>query len=98
MKLSSKRIPTHESTRWPQHHSDLNIGASSLTDPRVIARSLRRSPERHRRRKSSQFRSVMSTLNFFIDRLGRKLPKAQRGRLETAKAKLRLLYYRKFGD
>lgn len=90
--LLSKRIPTHESNRRSQHHLNLDTGVSSLTDPRVIARSLRRAPERRRRRKSKQFRSVMSVLNFYRDRA-----RTQLGRLETAKAKLRRLYYRKFG-
>ena len=99
MKLLLKwtNIPTHKSTHRSQHHLTLDTGVSSLTDPRVIARSLRRAPERRRRRKSNQFRSAMSMLNFYLDRIGRKLAKAQDGRLETAKTKLRRLYYRKFG-
>jgi hypothetical protein len=37
----------------------------------------------------------MSMLNFYINRAGRKLPKARRARLEAAKNELRGLYGRK---
>lgn len=37
-------------------------------EPAAIARSLKRSAERSRRRKSSPFRSAMSMLTFYADR------------------------------
>ena len=104
MKLLSKQkgIPAKKiRTRRPHHVTkannslDLDSGAFSLNDPRVIARSLRRSSERSRRRKSDPFRSAMSMLNFYIDRAGHKLAKAQRGGLHAAMAKLRFLCHRK---
>ena len=66
-------------------------------DPRAIARSLKRSAERSRRRKAEPFRSAMSMLNFYINRAGRNLPKSRRSRLERAKDELRRLYQRKIG-
>ncbi|MFZ2855413.1 MAG: DUF3175 domain-containing protein [Rhodocyclaceae bacterium] len=84
--------------RWSQkvtqtsHALDLDKGVFSLADPREIARSLKRSAERSRQRKSEPFRSAMSMLNFYINRAGKKLPEPQRRRLEAAKDELRALY------
>ncbi|MGE5219559.1 MAG: DUF3175 domain-containing protein [Chloroflexota bacterium] len=74
---------------------ELQKGAFSLNDPVRIARSLKRSADRSRRRKSDPFRSAMSMLVFYLNRAGRKLSNTQRGRLEAAKDKLRVLYRRK---
>jgi hypothetical protein len=73
---------------------DLEPGVFALDDPRDIARSLKRSAERSRRRKAPPFRSAMSMLTFYINRAGRKLPAAQRVRLEAAKDELRVLFGR----
>jgi hypothetical protein len=69
---------------------DLEPGVFALNDPRDIARSLKRSAERSRRRKAPPFRSAMSMLTFYINRAGRHLPAAQRARLEAAKDELRV--------
>ena len=87
--------------RWSQRVSetsnamDLQKGVFALDSPRRVALSLKRSAERSRRRKTDPFRSAMSMLNFYINRAGRKLPKARRARLEAAKNELRRLYGRK---
>jgi hypothetical protein len=73
---------------------DLEHGVFSRKDPRSIARSLKRSAERSQRRKADPFRSAMSMLTFYINRAGKKLPKLQRKRLESAKDELRKLYGR----
>jgi hypothetical protein len=73
---------------------DLEKGVFSGSNPRNIARSLKRSADRSRRRKTDPFRSAMSMLNFYINRAGRKLSKIQRTRLEAAKDELRVLYDR----
>ena len=70
----------------------LEPGVFTLHDPGAIARSLRRSAERSRRRKSTPFRSAMSMLTFYINRAGRTLARADRARLEAAKDELRALY------
>lgn len=86
--------------RWSQQVTqtsnalDLEPGVFALSDPRRIARSLKRSAEASRRRKSDPFRSAMSMLNFYINRAGRKLPAVQRARLEAAKDELRALFGR----
>ncbi len=73
---------------------DLEAGVFARKDPRAIARSLKRSAERSRRRKADPFRSAMSMLTFYVNRAGRQLPAAQRARLEAAKDELRELFGR----
>ncbi|KEF42423.1 MAG: hypothetical protein ER33_06080 [Cyanobium sp. CACIAM 14] len=86
--------------RWSQRVSetsnalDLEPGVFTWEDPLAIARSLQRSAERSRRRKSDPFRSALSMLSFYINRAGRQLPAVQRARLEAAKEELRQLYGR----
>jgi hypothetical protein len=86
--------------RWSQRVTrtsnalDLESRVFSKDDPRSIARSLKRSADRSRRRKSSPFRSAMSMLTFYINRAGGKLSRARRTKLEKAKAELRRLYGR----
>src|SRR5438105_89181 len=60
--------------------------------PKAIARSLKRSAERSRRRKSNAYRSAMSMLTFYINRAGRNLPAAKKRKLNKAKDELRSLY------
>ncbi|MGH8206182.1 MAG: DUF3175 domain-containing protein [Steroidobacteraceae bacterium] len=76
------------------HAMDLDPGVFKRTDPRSIARSLKRSAEKSHNLKSAPFRSAMSMLNFYINRAGRGLNAAQRQRLQAAKSELRALYGR----
>lgn len=73
---------------------DLEEGVFTWSDPRRIARSLRRSAEASTRRKAEPFRSAMSMLVFYINRAGSGLDVAQRRVLEQAKDELRRLYGR----
>jgi hypothetical protein len=73
---------------------DLEAGIFTLRDPRMIARSLKRSADRSARRKSAPLRSAMSMLTFYINRAGKGLSVEQRARLEAAKDELRRLYKR----
>jgi Protein of unknown function (DUF3175) len=73
---------------------DLERGVFTLDDPAAVARSLRRSAERSRRRKSDPYRSAMSMLVFYLNRAGRTLPKRRKAVLERAKQELRELYGR----
>lgn len=74
---------------------DLDAGIFGQDDPAAIARSLKASSERSRRRKGTPYQSAMSMLNFYINRAGRKLPKSRRATLERAKGKLREAFGRK---
>ena len=86
--------------KWSQdvtEHSnalDLEKGVFTRDDPASIARSLKRSAEHSRRRKSSPYRSAMSMLTFYINRAGDQLPARRRRKLEAAKDELRQLFDR----
>jgi len=73
---------------------DLDRGVFTRKDPRSIARSLKRSADRSRRRKADPYRSAMSMLTFYINRAGKSLSATQKRRLEAAKDELRRLYKR----
>jgi hypothetical protein len=62
---------------------------------RAIARSLKRSAESSRARKSPPYRSAMSMLVFYINRAGKNLSASRRRVLERAKDELRELYHRR---
>jgi hypothetical protein len=68
---------------------DLDKGVFSHRDPKSIARSLKRSAERSRRRKADPYRSALSMLTFYINRAGKKLPASRKRVLEKAKTELR---------
>ena len=72
----------------------LEEGVFTRRSSRAIALSLKRSAERSRRRKSSPFRSAMSMLNFYINRMGTQLSGSRRRVLERAKSDLRELFGR----
>ena len=88
------------SRRWSQRvteHSnalDLDKGVFSKSDPKSIARSLKRSAERSRRRKSDPYRSAMSMITFYVNRAGKQLSPTKRKRLDAAKRELRRLYHK----
>ncbi|MBD3640511.1 MAG: DUF3175 domain-containing protein [Marinobacter sp.] len=73
---------------------DLERGVFTLEDPKEIARSLKKSAEESKRRKSDPYRSAMSMLTFYINRAGKQLTAEQRDRLEAAKDELRDLFDR----
>ena len=73
---------------------DLEQGVFTLSTPRKIALSLKRSAETSLRRKTDPFRSAMSMLNFYINRAGKNLPASRKKVLEKAKSELRRLYKR----
>jgi hypothetical protein len=90
-----KRTAKAPPKRWSQrvtHESDaldLKQGVFTLTDPKKIAASLKRSAEHSARRKAGAYRSALSMLTFYINRAGKTLPKTQRERLQRAKTELK---------
>jgi hypothetical protein len=86
--------------RWSAQvtkHSDaltLDKGVFTHRDPKAIARSLKRSAERSRRRKSDPYRSALSMLTFYINRAGRNLPASRKRTLQRAKGELRKAFGR----
>lgn len=87
-----------QSERWSQEVTessdalDLEEGVFTWDDPKRIARSLQRSAEASRQRKSSPYQSAMSMLTFYINRGGKQLSRRRREILEQAKDELRALY------
>jgi hypothetical protein len=73
---------------------DLESGVFKKSDPAAIARSLKRSAERSKRRKSEPYRSAMSMLTFYVNRAGEQLGARRRRVLERAKDELRKLFGR----
>jgi hypothetical protein len=73
---------------------DLESGVFKSKDPKKIARSLKRSAERSKRRKGTPFQSAMSMLNFYINRAGKQLTAREKQPLEKAKPELRKLFGR----
>jgi hypothetical protein len=68
---------------------DLEGGVFKLKDPKRIAKSLKHSAEKSRRRKTEPYRSALSMLVFYINRAGKNLPVGRRRTLEQAKVELR---------
>jgi len=96
-KASTSRRHTKRAApkRWSQRVTkesdalDLKRGVFTLTSPKRIAASLKRSAGHSARRKTGAYRSALSMLTFYINRAGKTLPKTQRERLEKAKVELK---------
>ena len=90
-KTTARKAPKRWSQRVTKESDalDLKRGLFTLTDPKKIAASLKRSAERSSRRKTGAYRSALSMLTFYINRAGKTLPKTQRDRLQRAKAELK---------
>lgn len=97
-KKSTRKKTTGKQKKWSQkiteesHALELEEGVFTLKDPAEIAKSLKRSANQSKQRKSDPFRSAMSMLTFYINRAGKQLPDMQRAKLETAKDELRVLF------
>jgi hypothetical protein len=69
----------------------LERGVFTKLSAHSIALSVLRSARNSKRRKATPFRSAMSMLNFYINRMGSKLAPGRRKVLEKAKSELREL-------
>jgi Protein of unknown function (DUF3175) len=93
--LNRSPMPRRNVRRWSARVTktsdalDLTQGVFALNDPKRIARSLKRSAERSRRKKAEAYRSALSMLSFYINRAGKNLPASRRKKLEQAKIELR---------
>jgi hypothetical protein len=102
MATTTKRAPARRrywSAAVAERSDALDIEHRAFTwrDPKRIARSLKQSAERSRRRKAGPYQSAMSMLNFYINRAGRNLPAERKRVLERAKDELRRLFGREPG-
>ena len=71
---------------------DLKDGVFKSNSPRKIAKSVKRSATRSKRRKAGPYQSAMSMLNFYINRSGKNLSASKKRTLERAKDVLRELF------
>ena len=96
----SKRKPSAAGKRWSasvtrdSNALDLEEGVFRHDSAKAVARSLKRSADASRRRKSDPFRSAMSMLTFYINRAGKNLSSSRIRILQQAKDELRALYHR----
>lgn len=95
-KITKRTTPKRWSRRVTKESDalDLKRGVFTLTSPKRIAASLKRSAEHSERRKTGAYRSALSMLTFYINRAGKTLPKTQRERLEKAKVELKRAFGR----
>ena len=97
-RAASSASPSKKTGKWSAEVMkrsdalDLEEGVFTQRSAVEIARSLKRSADRSRRRKGTPFQSAMSMLNFHINRAGKQLSAAQQSRLERAKDELRKLF------
>ena len=92
--------PRRKASRWSRRVTresnalDLEKEVFKKANPKEIARSLKRSAEHSKRRKTDAFRSAMSMLVFYMNRAGKNLSASRRKTLDRAKDELRALYGR----
>ncbi|MGE0549919.1 MAG: DUF3175 domain-containing protein [Kofleriaceae bacterium] len=91
----ARRAPRRWSRAVTAHSNALDLEPSVFTkSARAMARSLKRSADRSRRRKTEPFRSAMSMLTFYENRAGKALSAQRRRVIASAKQELRRLYHR----
>jgi len=95
-KASARKSPRRWSARVTETSDAMTLdeGVFKKSDPKAIARSVKRSAERSHRRKSSPFRSAMSMLTFYVNRGGKNLSARRKHVLMQAKDELRALYHK----
>ena len=103
-KTAAKKTSTKKKAapkkKWSRHVMqtsdalDLESGVFKSKDPTNIARSLKRSAEKSKRRTGTPFQSAMSMLNFYINRAGKHLTAKEKKPLEEAKEELRRVFGR----
>lgn len=76
------------------HAMDLEENVFTWKNPRKIAQSILASAENSKRIKTTPYHSAMSMLNFYINRGGKNINKAQKQILEDAKNELKMLCHK----
>ena len=100
MARKAKKQRKRAQGRWSQRVTkesnalDLDQGVFTWSDPKRIARSLKRSAEHSKRRKADPYRSALSMLIFYMNRAGKSLPAERKRVLTQAKAELKKMFGR----
>jgi hypothetical protein len=87
-----KKRAARPARRWSKRVTETSNALDLEKDAAGVARSLKRSADRSRRRKSGAYRSAISMLTFYMNRAGKNLPATRRRVLDAAKDELRRLY------
>jgi hypothetical protein len=95
-KAAKKSAPKKWSKKVTQTSNamDLEKDVFKSKDPEKIAKSVKRSAEKSKRKKAGPFQSAMSMINFYENRAGKNLPATQKKVLDKSKNELRKLYRR----
>ena len=91
---SSKSAPKKWSRKVTETSDamDLEGNIFKSKDARKIAKSVKKSAEKSKRKKAGPFQSAMSMINFYENRAGKNLTAAQKKVLDKSKDELRKLY------
>jgi len=73
---------------------DLEKDVFKQKNPKAVAKSVKRSAEKSKRKKAGPFQSAMSMINFYENRAGKNLEAGQKKVLDNSKDELRKLYGR----
>ena len=93
--MRKQRNPRRWSSEVTKHSNALDLEPGVFKGSATqIARSIKRSADHSKRRKTDPFRSALSMLTFYENRAGSKLPASQKRTLERAKDELHKLYGR----
>ena len=101
METKQKQDRSQKTKKWSarvnatSNSLDLKENLFKSKNSEDIAKSLKRSAERSKRKKGTPFQSAMSMLNFYINRAGKNLTPTRKKILEGAKEKLRNLFNKK---
>lgn len=71
---------------------DLEKDVFKQKNPKAIAKSVKRSAEKSKRKKAGPFQSAMSMINFYENRGGKNIKAGQKKVLDKSKDELRKLY------
>ncbi len=98
-KAAKKSTPKKWSKKVTQTSNamDLEKDVFKQKNPKAIAKSVKRSAEKSKRKKAGAFQSAMSMINFYENRAGKNLEAGQKKVLDESKDELRKLYGREKG-
>jgi uncharacterized protein DUF3175 len=95
-KAAKKSAPKKWSKKVTQTSNamDLEKDVFKQKNPKAIAKSVKSSAEKSKRKKAGPFQSAMSMINFYENRAGKNLESGQKKVLDKSKNELRKLYGR----
>jgi hypothetical protein len=95
-KSAKKSAPKKWSKKVTQTSNamDLERDVFKQKNPKAIAKSVKKSAEKSKRKKAGPFQSAISMINFYENRAGKNLEGGQKKVLDKSKNELRKLYGR----